>query len=253
MNTKIFNLLLKNLENSFNLPKYKDLCFDQTIVIEELPWTPVKRKKFEDSIMEELEFHRLDLSGSLLQITERLDKLYTGRFFSSVWRPSTDSHKFTGWDIVKYVNEKNPSRVLDYGCGYNQFKDKIQGLIGIDPYNDHADYMVDIFEFVDEPESFDAILVLGSLNFNSQDELEIRMKKLVNFLKPGGYMYFRANPGIQWPDGKYVDIFPWSFEFVVKMAKDNDLAVESFKKDTGKNGERYFFVYKKFCTDCLEI
>lgn len=245
MNTKIFNLLLKNLKNSFNLPKYENLSFNQTTIIEKLPWTPVKRKKFEKSIMQELEFEVLDLTGSLFEITERLDKLYTGRFFSTQWKPSTDSHKFTGWDLVEVVNEKNPSKVLDYGCGYNQFKNKIRGLIGIDPYNESADYMVDIFEFIDEPESFDAILVLGSLNFNSQNDLELRMKKLVTFLKPGGYMYFRANPGIQWPDGKYVDIFPWSFEFVVKMARDNNLSVESFKKDTGKNGERYYFVYLK--------
>lgn len=48
-------------------------------------------------------------------------------------------------------------------------------------------------------------------------------------------MYFRANPGIQWPNGKYVDIFPWTFEFVVKLAKDNNLLVELFKKDGGAN------------------
>ena len=245
MNTKIFQLFLKNLEESFNLPKYKDLSFDQNTVVNDLPWTPVKRVKFEDSIRQELNFESIDFSGTLSEIVSMLDKRYTGRFFGSIWKPKTESHKFTGWEIVNAVNEKNPVRVLDYGCGYNQFKDKIKGLIGIDPYNESADYIVDIFEYVDDLESFDAILVLGSLNFNSQDELEVRMKKLVSFLKPGGYMYFRANPGIQWPNGPYVDIFPWTFEFVVKLAKDNNLSVESFKKDSGANGERYYFVYLK--------
>jgi SAM-dependent methyltransferase len=250
MNTKIFQLFIKNLKNSFNLPKYSDIEIVSTTVFDHLPWTPIKRKKFEKIIEDELQFDSIDFSGTLEDIVFKLDKRYTGRFFSNTWKPSTESHKFSGWEIVNAINEKNPKKILDYGCGYNQFKDKISGLIGIDPYNDAADYMVDIFEFVDDEESFDAILVLGSLNFNSQDELEIRMKKIVTFLKPGGYMYFRANPGIQWPKGPYVDIFPWSFDFVVKLAKDNNLSVELFKKDTGTNGERYYFVYKKLFDNC---
>lgn len=247
MNTKIFSLITKNLLQSFSLAKYDAVrnSIGPNTLINQLPWTPAQRQKFENIIKEELEFIELDFSGTLTEVVARLDVLYTGRFFGRIWKPKTESHKFTGWDIVNVVNEKNPKRVLDYGCGYNQFKDKIPGLIGIDPYNDSADFMVDIFEFRDDLESFDAIIVLGSLNFNSQDELESRMKKLVSFLKPGGYMYFRANPGIQWPNGKYVDIFPWTFEFVVNLAKDNNLSVELFKKDAGANGERYYFVYLK--------
>ena len=53
------------------------------------------------------------------------------------------------------INKLNPRKVLDVGCGYNQFKGRINNLIGIDPYNNCADYQVDIFEFVDEPNSYD--------------------------------------------------------------------------------------------------
>lgn len=246
MNTKIFALFIEKLKESFNLSKYEGISFNEETVLNDLPWTPSKKLKFIDAISKELDISNgIDLSGSINDITTRLDKFYTGRFFGSIWKPSTDSHKFTGWELVEQINSKSPRRVLDYGCGYNQFKDKVPGLIGIDPYNESADYMVDIFEYYDDFESFDAILVLGSLNFNSQDELEIRMKELVKYLKPNGYMYFRANPGISWPNGRYVDIFPWTFEFVAKLAKDNNLSVESFKKDPGNNGERFYFVYRK--------
>lgn len=248
MNTRIFLLIVENLKKSLNLPKYTNICnsIDQHTCIDDLPLTPARKSKFVASVTEELDITTsIDLSGTILDLTTRLDVFYTGRFFGQIWKPTTESHKFTGWDLVNQVNFNNPTRVLDYGCGYNQFKDKIKGLIGIDPYNESADYMVDIFSYSDNAESFDAILALGSLNFNSQDELENRMERLVYYLKPGGFMYFRANPGITWPAGKYVDIFPWSFEFVVKLAKDYCLSLESFKIDSGKNGERFYFVYRK--------
>ncbi len=102
--------------------------------------------------------------------------------------------------------------------------------------------MVDILEFNAEPESYDNIIVFGSLNFNSRDEIEERFAKLVSVLMPGGKMYFRANPGILWPKGPYVDIFPWTFEVANNLAKTYNLTLETFKKD---NNDRLYFVYLK--------
>ena len=102
--------------------------------------------------------------------------------------------------------------------------------------------MVDILEFKVEPESFDHIIVFGSLNFNSRDEIDNRFEKLVSVLMPGGKMYFRANPGILWPTGPYVDIFPWTFEIAYELAQKHDLELETFKKD---NNDRLYFVYLK--------
>ena len=247
MNSKVFNLLLKNLKKQLNLPKYDSIrdSINSCTSLDDIMLTPAKRHKFESSIKEELEFDDIDFTGSLEEITNRLDSRYTGRFFSQIWKPNTDSHKFTGWNIVDQVNQLSPRRVLDYGCGYNQFKEHIPGLIGIDPYNESADYMVDIFEFVDDVESFDVILILGSLNFNSYEDIESRFAKIVSFLKPGGKVFFRANPGIQWPNGPYVDIFAWSFKFASELGKKYNMHIETYKKDPGANGERLYFVYEK--------
>jgi len=244
MNTRIFNLIKKNLEVAFNLPKYQAIqnSLTEFTKIDSLPWTPARLKKFEESIDKELQLGPLNLTGTISEVVDRLDKKYLNRFFGEIWKPSTDVYQYSGWKIVEEINKEQPKAVLDFGCGYNPFKGRIKNLVGIDPYNNCADYMVDILEFKVEPESFDHIIVFGSLNFNSQDEIEVRFQRLVDILMPGGKMYFRANPGILWPNGSYVDIFPWSFEIAHKFAKTYDLNLETFKKDTN---DRLYFVYRK--------
>jgi SAM-dependent methyltransferase len=144
--------------------------------------------------------------------------------------------------LADEINKCDPKAVLDFGCGYNPFKGRIPNLVGIDPYNNCADYMVDILEFKVEPETFDHIIVFGSLNFNDRVDIEVRFEKLVSLLMPGGKMYFRANPGISWPNGPYVDIFPWSFEIAYELSQTHDLKLETFKKDAN---DRLYFVYVK--------
>ena len=76
----------------------------------------------------------------------------------------------------------------------------------------------------------------------SIDDIEKRFKRLVELLIPSGKMYFRANPGITWPNGPYVDIFPWSFEIANEFAEKYNLELETFKKDSNS---RIYFVMKK--------
>lgn len=144
--------------------------------------------------------------------------------------------------MIEEINKLNPERVLDVGCGYHPFKDRIHNLIGIDPYNNCADYEVDILEYKVKPESYDAILALGSINFNSRDEIEERFAHCVNLLKPTGKFFLRANPGIPHKTGPYVDIFPWSFEVVNEFAEKYKLNLDTFKKDANN---RLYFVYTK--------
>jgi SAM-dependent methyltransferase len=244
MNTKIFELLRKNIEISFKLPKFQaiveSLNFETTI--ESLPWTPARFRKFKDHIEEELQFKNLNLNGKIIDVVDDLDKKYLGRFFGEIWKPSTDIYQYSGWKIVEEINKQQPKAVLDVGCGYHPFKGRIPNLIGIDPYNNCADYMVDILEFKVEPESFDHIIVFGSLNFNSREEIDMRFERLVSILMPGGKMYFRANPGILWSNSPYVDIFPWTFEVAYELGQRNNLELETFKKD---NNDRLYFVYQK--------
>ena len=240
MNTKIFTLLQKNLHSAFNLPKYANISIDADTVVQDLPWTPARYSKFKDAVEAELSLP-CDYVGTLRSIVDDLSERYILRFFSEIWKPRTGDYEHTGWELADEINKLNPERVLDVGCGYHPFKGRIQNLIGIDPYNNCADYEVDILEYRVKHQ-YDVIIALGSINFNSQDEIEQRFAHCVSLLKTGGKFYLRANPGITHKTGPYVEIFPWSFEIANEFAEKYNLHLDTFKRDAN---DRLYFVYTK--------
>ena len=240
MNTKIFNLIAKNLEVTFNLPKYKNIVVSQDTVVDELPWTPARYRKFKDAVEAELSLP-CEYCGTLKEIVADLSERYTHRFFSEIWKPRTGDYDYTGWALAERIAEQNPQAVLDVGCGYHPFKGRIPNLVGIDPYNNCADFEVDILDYRVKTK-YDHIIALGSINFNSQDEIEERFAHCVDLLESGGNFYLRANPGIPHKTGPYVDIFPWSFELVNEFADKYNLKLLEFKRD---NNERLYFSYQK--------
>jgi hypothetical protein len=241
MNTKIFNLITKNLHSAFNLPKYANISINTDTVVQDLPWTPARYRKFKDAVEAELSLP-CDYVGTLRSITNDLSERYILRFFSEIWKPRTGDYEHTGWELADEINKLNPERVLDVGCGYHPFKGRINNLIGIDPYNNCADYEVDILDYKVKPESHDVIMALGSINFNSRDEIEQRFEHCVNLLRAGGRFYLRANPGIPHRTGPYVEIFPWSFEIANEFAERYNLHLDTFKRDAN---DRLYFVYTK--------
>jgi hypothetical protein len=182
MNTKIFSLITKNLQTAFNLPKYANISITEDTVVNALPWTPARYSKFKDAVEAELCLP-CDYRGTLKEIVDDLSERYIHRFFAEMWKPRTGEYDHSGWALVEEVNKLMPERVLDVGCGYNPFKGRINNLIGIDPYNDAADYEVDILDYKVKPESHDVIIALGSINFNSKDEIEQRFAHCVNLLE----------------------------------------------------------------------
>jgi SAM-dependent methyltransferase len=242
MNTKIFALIKKNLDTAFALPKYNSVreSLGPDTQVEELPWTPARYRKFRDAVEAELDLSS-DWTGSLAQIVDDLDRRYLRRFFGEIWKPRTDDYNYTGWNLAEEINKQDPQNVLDVGCGYNQFRGRIPNLIGIDPYNDCADYMVDILDYRVQPGTHDHIICLGSINFNSRADIESRFAHCVDLLAPGGKMYFRANPGIQWKNGPWVEIFAWSFQVVKELEENYGLKLLTFKQDH----DRLYFVYQK--------
>jgi SAM-dependent methyltransferase len=240
MNTKIFNLLQKNLHSAFNLPKYADIAIDADTRVQDLPWTPARYRKFKDAVEAELSLP-CDYVGTLRQITDDLSERYILRFFSEIWKPRTGDYEHTGWELADEINRLNPERVLDVGCGYHPFKGRIQNLIGIDPYNNCADYEVDISDYRVKNQ-YDVIMALGSINFNSRDEIESRFAHCVDLLKTGGKFYLRANPGITHRTGPYVEIFNWTFEVVNEFAETYNLHLDTYKKDAN---DRLYFVYTR--------
>lgn len=245
MNSKIFNLIQKNLQVSFNLTKYRQIYdnINEKTLINQLPWTPARYKKFKDSIENELQLS-CDFIGTVEDIVNELDQKYLKRFFGEIWKPRTDDYKHTGWQLVEEINKLNPKSVLDVGCGYNPFKGRIDNLIGIDPYNDCADYMIDILDYKVKHNSYDVLICLGSINFNSKEDVEKRFSHCVSLLAKGGKMFFRANPGIQWKNGPYVEIFAWSFDIVKEFEEKYNLKLEQFKQEFTNPG-RLYFVYSK--------
>ena len=241
MNTKIFNLICKNLQDSFDLPKYANIQIDADTRVQDLPWTPARYRKFKDAVDNELSLP-CDYVGTVRDIVADLSERYTHRFFAEMWKPRTADYDYTGWTLVDEVNALNPDSVLDVGCGYHPFKGRIHNLVGIDPYNNCADYEVDILDYKVRAQSHDVILALGSINFNSRDEIEQRFAHCVGLLKIGGKFYLRANPGITHRTGPYVDVFEWSFEVVNQFAEIYNLRLDTFKQDTN---DRLYFVYTK--------
>ena len=238
MNTKIFNLLTKKLNDTFNLPKYDNISIDADTVVQDLPWTPARYRKFKDAVEAELSLP-CDYVGTVQDITHDLSERYINRFFSEIWKPRTGDYDYTGWELADEINKQNPRSVLDVGCGYHPFKGRINNLLGIDPYNNCSDYMVDILDYVG---NHDVVIALGSINFNSRDEIESRFKRCVDILDAGGRFYLRANPGVTHKTGPYVDIFPWTFEVVKEFAEKYNLRLLEFKKDAN---DRLYFVYEK--------
>ena len=218
MNTRILKLIQDNLLKSFGLEKYTGLYFTPDTKIESLPWTSVKFKNFTNIVNDELKVEMCK-TGTISEVVDDLDKKYLNNYFGKVWKPTTDKFIYSGWALVDEINVQDPKAVLDVGCGYNQFKTHIKNLVGVDPYNNCADYMVDILDFEMPEQTYDHMMVLGSLNFNERVDLEIRLAHMVKLLDIGGKMYFRVNPGRSWEDGPYVDIHPWDFKLVSDFAK----------------------------------
>ena len=89
---------------------------------------------------------------------------------------------------------------------------------------------------------FDAIIALGSINFNSLEDIRVRLANCNKLLAKGGKMFFRVNPGIQHKHGPWVEVFEWSFEVAHNFAKEFGLELETFKQDAN---DRKYFVFLK--------
>lgn len=245
MNTKIFKLITENLHQAFGLEKYSAVLADinANTIVEDLPWTPARYRKFKDAVEAELGLP-CDYRGTLRDVVDDLSERYTHRFFAEIWKPRTGEYDHSGWALAESIAKQDPKNVLDVGCGYHPFKGRIPNLIGIDPYNNCADYEVDILDYKVAPGTHDHIIALGSINFNSREDIEQRFSHCVDLLAPVGKFYLRANPGIAHKSGPYVDIFPWTFEFVNLLAEKYKLKLLEFKREPAELG-RLFFVYQK--------
>jgi len=180
---------------------------------------------------------------TLEEYTQVIDDACLHKYFSKYWQNDMKKWKYSGVALIDEVNNLKPRAVLDVGCGYNEFKGKINNLIGIDPYNDRADLQVSTLNYKTD-QKFDVILCLGSVNFGNRDKIIAEMGRCVNLLADGGTMFFRVNPGIQHdrPEAKWIEFFSWNVPFIIELADMFNLQVLDIRDDTNS---RKYFVYRK--------
>ena len=180
---------------------------------------------------------------TLEEYTHKIEDACLHRYFSKYWHNDMKKWKHSGLSLIDEVNDLRPRAVLDVGCGYNEFKGKINNLIGIDPYNDQADIRVSAMDYRTD-ERFDVILCLGSVNFGGRDKIIAEVGRCVNLLSEGGTMFFRVNPGIQHdkPEAKWIVFFSWNVPFIIELSEMFNLQVLDIRDDTNS---RKYFVYRK--------
>ena len=185
----------------------------------------------------------VDRCDTLEQYAEAIDVACLGNYFSKYWENDIKKWKYSGLALVDEVNSLRPRAVLDVGCGYNEFKGKIDNLIGIDPYNDRADHEVGTLEYRTD-QKFDVIMCLGSINFGSRDKILAEIGRCVDLLEDGGTMFFRVNPGVQHnkPEAKWIEFFAWNVPFIIELSEIFNLKVLDIRDDSN---QRKYFIYRK--------
>ena len=180
---------------------------------------------------------------TLEQYTDAINDASLDRYFSKYWQNDIKKWKYSGLALVEEVNSLKPRAVLDVGCGYNEFRGKINNLIGIDPYNNKADLKVGTLEYK-TLQKFDVILCLGSVNFGSRDKIIAEVGRCVDLLANGGTMFFRVNPGVQHdkPEADWIEFFAWNVPFIIELSEMYNLKILDIRDDTN---QRKYFIYRK--------
>ena len=185
----------------------------------------------------------VDRCDTLEQYVEAIDVACLHKYFSKYWENDIKKWKYSGLALVDEVNSLKPRAVLDVGCGYNEFKGKIDNLTGIDPYNDKADLQVSTLEYRTD-QKFDVMLCLGSVNFGSRDKILAEVGRCVNLLEDGGTMFFRVNPGVQHDksEAKWIEFFAWNVPFIIELSQMFNLKILDIRDDSN---QRKYFIYRK--------
>ncbi|KHA76035.1 hypothetical protein NC77_26745 [Janthinobacterium lividum] len=170
-------------------------------------------------------------------------------FHPQTWQASIDRFPLSGYALVEQVNALRPRTVVDVGCGFNPFKGKISNLIGIDIANDAADLVCDLHDAPFAEDSIDVCLALGSINFGGAQQVAAALRKVHGWLRPGGTLFMRANPGE--PIGNDIAVFPWHPQWIRQFAHEvgfelaSAIEEERLVLSNGQAARRLFWRYVK--------
>lgn len=146
--------------------------------------------------------------------------------------------EYSGSNLIDEVNALSPSLVIDVGCGSNFFKGKIKNLIGFDIHpHDDLDYCCDINDMILADNSVDAVLALGSLQYQNRAATYKQLATVAKWVKPGGYIVMRVQPLVS--ESESVNSggpYRWSSLWINKMSKEFGLSiVQGPVSDRNKN------------------
>ena len=222
MNIKIYNKVQEMLKDSPNIM--------------------VNPHHLKIAIQNEFGVEVADRQVSINHLVSAIDEGVIENYFSKVWQPKHKKYKYSGLSMIDEINALNVNSVLDLGCGYNEFKGKINNLTGVDPYNDKADVKSSIIDYTPDTK-YDVTICLGSINFGSTDKIRTELSHAVNLTAEGGILFFRANPGLQHiaDEAKWIDFFEWTPAFILNAAEALNCMVVTIRQDAN----RLFFILKK--------
>ena len=83
-------------------------------------------------------------------------------YFGKHWTSRTSTYKYSNYSIAEKI--KPHEKVIDIGCGFNEFKPIIKNLVGIDLVNPKADVVTD-FEHYETDELFDVAICMNAIYF----------------------------------------------------------------------------------------
>jgi hypothetical protein len=171
-------------------------------------------------------------------------------FHPDRWRSSMERFPVSGFALAEKVNALSPRFVVDAGCGYHEFRGLIRNVIGIDLVNPAADLVCRIEEAPIKDGAIDVVLALGSVNFGDEEDVAADLSTVAGWLRAGGMVFIRANPGEPLPDPSIV-VFPWNRERIIQLGNRVGLTVaspiveERIEAAWGGPARRLFWCYSK--------
>jgi hypothetical protein len=151
------------------------------------------------------------------------------KFNPSTWDGFMAFQYYThsGMNLIDDVNALDADLVIDVGCGHNRFKGHIKNLIGFDPQPfPMADIQSDIASINFRPESADVLLVLGSIQFGTRENVKQNLDKVVSWLKPGGVIVMRTLYQFDTNTIPYADVhYVWTDKDIEEFGSSNKLTI----------------------------
>ena len=149
---------------------------------------------------------------------------------------------YSGINLVDEINQLNPKKVLDIGCGQNLLKGLVHNLYGFDKeYYPSIDEHATIQTIKIDPESIDVALCLGSLTYIPRESQLEQLEKIVSWVKPEGYIVVRTHPFIDYQGHQeeyfaqigtsrrfyYSDFYDWTEKLNLTLHKPIRLDINS--------------------------